>query len=120
MKQAEQTLNMISYDRNNKNIPIDKFIGKLKQAFIDLNRDVPEALKIRKLGDSVNVPSLGNIFSIVKASPECRASFDRTVVHCQGHLTSLGTKYTGKRSISLVEKKETDKDNNDKDQPWNK
>jgi hypothetical protein len=55
MKQAEETLNTTRFDRNSKNFPFDKFVGKMRQCFLDLNRDVPQAYMIRKLADAVDV-----------------------------------------------------------------
>jgi hypothetical protein len=110
MKEAESGRNSITFDGNNKNFPFDKYVGKLKQYFIDLNgTDLPKACKIRKLMDSLNVTGLGNIYPIIKASPEYRNDFERTVVHVQDMLAALGTKHAGKRSISFAKKKEPQK-----------
>jgi hypothetical protein len=120
MKEAESGLNSITFDGNNKNFPFDKYVGKLKQYFIDLNHtDLPEACKIRKLMDSLNVTGLGNIYPIIKASPQWRNDFERTVVYIQDMLAALGTKHAGKRSISFAKKQEASEEE-DKVQPWNK
>jgi hypothetical protein len=122
MKEAEACLKRITFDRNNKNFTFDKYVAKLRQYFIDLNRtNIPEAYKIRKLMDSLNVTSLGNIYPVIKASPQYRNDFDVTVVFVQDQLAALSTKHASKRSISFAKKKDTsEEDKEDKVQPWNK
>ena len=61
MKEAEAGLNSITFDGNSKNFDFTKYVAKLKQYFIDLDREVTDAYKIRKLMDSMNVSTLGNI-----------------------------------------------------------
>jgi hypothetical protein len=99
-------LNSITFDGNSKNFAFDKYVGKLKQYFIDLGREVPEAYKIRKLMDSLNVSSLGNIYPMIKASPQHRNDFDATLVFIQDQLAALATKHAGKRSVSFAKKRE--------------
>jgi hypothetical protein len=68
MKEAEAGLNSITFDGNSKNFAFDKCVTKLKQYFIDLNREAPDDYKIRKLMDSLKVTSLGNVYPMIKSS----------------------------------------------------
>jgi hypothetical protein len=61
MKDVKAGLNSITFDGNSKNFAFDKYVTKLRQYFIDLNREVSDAYKIKKLMDSLNVASLGNV-----------------------------------------------------------
>jgi hypothetical protein len=66
MKEAKAGLNSLNFDGNNKNFAFDKYVAKLRQHFIDLNHtDVPEAYKIRKFMDSLNVTALGNVYPMI-------------------------------------------------------
>jgi hypothetical protein len=117
MKKAQHTLITITYDGNNTNFPFDKLIRILRSACDDLNRlDLYEAYKISKLGDSMNVPAFGNIYSVMKGNPEHRTSFDRTVAFYQEQLASRDAKHAGKRNVSFVKNKKRE----DNKQPWNK
>jgi hypothetical protein len=86
MKEAEAGLNTITFDGNSKNFDFTKYIAKLKQYFIDLNREVPDAYKIRKMMDSLNVTSLGNVYPIIKGSIQYRNDFEATVGYTQDQL----------------------------------
>ena len=68
MKETESGLNSITCDGTSKNFAFDKYVAKLKQYVIDLGREVPDAYTIRKLMDSLNVTSLGNIYPMIKSS----------------------------------------------------
>ena len=122
MKEAEAGLNSITFDGSNKNFTFDKYVSKLGQYFLDLNcTDIPEAHKIKKLMDSLNIASLGNVYPIIKASPQYRNDFDVCVVYVQDQLAALATKHAGKRSISFAKRKETsEEDKEDKVQPWSR
>ena len=45
MKEAEAGLNTITFDGNSKNFDFTKYVAKLKQYFIDLDREVPDLLQ---------------------------------------------------------------------------
>ena len=122
MKEAEAGLNTITFDGNSKNFDFAKYVAKLKQCFIDLDREVSDSYKIRKLMDSLNVSALGNIHPIIKGSEQCRNDFEATIVYIQDQLAALATKHAGKRSISFAKKKEStsEDDKEDKVTPWNK
>jgi hypothetical protein len=68
MKEAEAGLNSITYDGNSKNFIFDKYVAKLRQYFINLGREVPDAYKIRKVMAFLNVSSLGNVYPMIKST----------------------------------------------------
>ena len=106
MKEAEAGLNTITFDGNSKNFDFTKYVAKLKQYFIDLDQEVPDSYKIRKMMGSLNVSALGNIYPIIKGSVQYRNDFEATIVYIQDQLAALAMKHAGKRSVSFAKKKE--------------
>ena len=88
---AERTLASLRFDNRNRNWTFDKFIGKLRGAFIDLGNTVTmtEQWKVYKLMQAWQVSGLMHLNAIVTSTPRYSDSFDNTVNFLATQLTAL-------------------------------
>ena len=81
LRRAERTLENIRFDGRNRNFSFDKFVGRLRESFLDLGPEnqLTEQRKVNKLMQAFQVPSMQHLDSIIQAAPMYRNSFDNTV-----------------------------------------
>ena len=114
LKRAEKVLANTTFDGRNRNWTFDKFIGKLREAFMDLGPDnqLSEQRKVNKLMQAWQVQSLQHVRAIVSATPAYRDNFDACVYFLSEQLTGLQLMNQAPgRNVSLVTKNDIDQNN---------
>ena len=114
LKKAERVLDTITFDGRNRNWTFNKFIGKLRESFLDLGPDnqLSEQRKVNKLMQAWQVQSLQHLRATVSATPAYKNNFDACVYFLSEQLTSLQLMNGGPgRNVSAVTKSENDTNN---------
>ena len=109
LRRAEKLLENIRFDNRNRNFSFDKFIGKMREAFLDLGPDnqLTEQRKVNKLMQAFQVPNMTHLDAIVQATPIYRNSFDSTVNLLASQLAQLRLKNGPGQSARNVGKLQT-------------
>ena len=91
LKRAEKTLQHIRFDGRSKNWTFNKFIGRLREAFLDMGPDneLSEERKVNKLMQAWQVQSLQHLHATVSATPRYKGNFDACVNFLSEQLTSI-------------------------------
>ena len=109
LRRAEKLLENIRFDNRNRNFSFDKFIGKMREAFLDLGPDnqLTEQRKVNKLMQAFQVPGMSHLDAIVQSTPIYRNSFDSTVNLLASQLAQLRLKNGPGQSARNVGKLQT-------------
>ena len=109
LKKAERVLDTITFDGRNRNWTFIKFVGKLRESFLDLGPDnqLSEQRKVNKLMQAWQVQSLQHLRATVSATPRYKNNFDACVYFLSEQLTSLQLMNGGPgRNVAAVTKNE--------------
>lgn len=118
---AERTMASLRFDNRNRNWTFDKFIGKLRGAFIDLGNTVTmtEQWKVYKLMQAWQVSGLLHLNAIVTSTPRYSDSFDNTVNFLATQLSAMkmmnGPLNRNVSAVTTPKKKYRDGKGKDKD-----
>ena len=105
LKKAETTLEKITFDGRSRNWTFDKFIGRLRESFIDLGtgNQLSEERKVNKLMQAWHVSSLSHLNAFVTSNPTYKYDFNACVNYLSEQLThqQLMNKAPGRNVAAL-------------------
>ncbi len=102
---AEQFLEHAHFDNKSRNFTYDKFVGRMRQAFIDLGPEdkMSEKRKVTKLMQAWQVDNLKHLDAMVTGDPVRSTNFEEAAAFLGDQMTALQTKnQSNRRNISSL------------------
>ena len=114
LKRAERTLDSITFDGRSRNWTFDKFVGRLRESFIDLGPEnqLTEERKVNKLMQAWQVSTLAHLGAVVSSNPAFRSNFNNCVNFLSQQLTQQQLMNRGPgRNVAAVAQEGIDSNN---------